>query len=305
MTATDKIEPSLPSASPALPGIAALIPLLAIVALIAGCFYFVKKYREANAPIPRSVFVWVAPQFALLVLATVSCFLQAAGTSPVVFVVVCLITLVCGILTLYVHLPHAPKAEPEDSSANNTKNSSSKQSSAKASPINLRALGIDMLVIIGAAALAFMAIDLPWSEWLFPTNPLSIAIQAAVLIGAMVIMLSLCQGHGGGMAVLVLICAIIGMVQYFTAQFRGQALLPGDILAAPTAAAVSTGYRYVFTNNCMIYLLICSPCASWRKKLDACTWQTGRICSYRRARCSGIHLGKPAPRLRHCYGLLE
>ena len=258
MTATDKIEPSLPSASPALPGIAALIPLLAIVALIAGCFYFVKKYREANAPIPRSVFVWVAPQFALLVLATVSCFLQAAGTSPVVFVVVCLITLVCGILTLYVHLPHAPKAEPEDSSANNTKNSSSKQSSAKASPINLRALGIDMLAIIGAAALAFMAIDLPWSEWLFPTNPLSIAIQAAVLIGAMVIMLSLCQGHGGGMAVLVLICAIIGMVQYFTAQFRGQALLPGDILAAPTAAAVSTGYRYVFTNNCMIAL----ACAS-------------------------------------------
>ena len=112
MTATDKIEPSLPSASPALPGIVALIPLLAIAALIVGCFYFVKKYREANAPIPRLVFVWVAPQFALLVLATVSCFLQAAGTSPVVFVVVCLITLVCGILTLYVHLPHAPKQNP-------------------------------------------------------------------------------------------------------------------------------------------------------------------------------------------------
>lgn len=244
MTATDKIEPSLPSANPTLPGIAALIPLLAIAALIACCYLFVKKYKEADARIPRSVFAWIAPQFALLILAAGSCLLKSAGVSLVVFVIVCLITLACGVLTLLVHLPNARQTDKSTSSATGHINQY----------LDLRALGIDLLIIIVAAALAFMAIDLPWSEWIFPTNPLSIAIQAAVLIGAMVIMLSLCQGHGGGMAALVLACAAVGIVQYFTAQFRGQALLPGDVLAAPTAAAVSTGYHYIFTNNCVIAL---------------------------------------------------
>ena len=266
MTGTDKIEPSLPGANPALPGMAAILPLLAIAALIACCYFFVKKYREANKPVPRSVFVWIAPQFALLILGVISCFLQAAGVSLVVFVIVCLITLTCGVLTLLAHLPNNLPTEASKEASGQTANKpSEKRNAPKLSwverinqIINLRTLGIDVLIIIGAAALAFMAIDLPWSEWLFPTNPLSIAIQAGVLIGAMVIMLALCQGHGGGMAVLVLVCAIIGTVQYFTAQFRGQALLPGDVLAAPTAAAVSTGYRYVFTNNCVIAL----ACAS-------------------------------------------
>ena len=49
------------------------------------------------------------------------------------------------------------------------------------------------------------------------------------------------------MALVPVVCCILGIAEHFVITFKGEAILPGDILALGTAMEVSEGYEFTFT----------------------------------------------------------
>lgn len=49
------------------------------------------------------------------------------------------------------------------------------------------------------------------------------------------------------MTLVPIVCCILGIAEHFVVTFKGEAILPSDILALGTAAEVSEGYEFTFT----------------------------------------------------------
>ena len=49
------------------------------------------------------------------------------------------------------------------------------------------------------------------------------------------------------MALVPVACCILGIAEHFVITFKGEAILPSDILALGTAMEVSEGYEFTFT----------------------------------------------------------
>lgn len=49
------------------------------------------------------------------------------------------------------------------------------------------------------------------------------------------------------MALVPVVCCILGIAEHFVITFKGEAILPSDILALGTAMEVSEGYEFTFT----------------------------------------------------------
>lgn len=55
------------------------------------------------------------------------------------------------------------------------------------------------------------------------------------------------QRHGGVMVLVPVVCCVLGIAEHFVITFKGEAILPSDILALGTAMEVSEGYEFTFT----------------------------------------------------------
>ena len=49
------------------------------------------------------------------------------------------------------------------------------------------------------------------------------------------------------MVLVPVVCCILGIAEHFVITFKGEAILPSDILALGTAMEVSEGYEFTFT----------------------------------------------------------
>lgn len=105
----------------------------------------------------------------------------------------------------------------------------------------------DAVCILVAATLSFRALEVAWNNNVdllpWSSETFSVALIAAFMAVAYFAFLR----RGAGPALAAVACAGVGIAQSFNCAFKGVAILPSDLLALGTAAAVSAGYDYVLT----------------------------------------------------------
>lgn len=110
-----------------------------------------------------------------------------------------------------------------------------------------------MLVVV---ALGVLALEVPYSDTAFSIAPRYAVVEGGIVALALLALLALSQGTGVGPALGVGALFAIGVAQFYVRVFKSAAILPGDLFALGTAAAVSGGYSYVFDDGVVLGLLI-------------------------------------------------
>lgn len=205
----------------------AVFPVAALALLAASSVGYARKQKSAGRPLPRSSWAWAAPPALMLVFLAVWGFM--------------------GLL----EGPLFPIGSPLASLL-----------MAGAAAVSLRREAVQdwycrrpkpvraaLAAALCAAVLActLLAIEVPFNSMLPAEGPqfwwLEMLLEALFLLA----LFFLGQRHaclcGAGVAVL----SFIGIAQYFVKRFKNSAILPTDLLALNTAAAVST--EYVFALN--------------------------------------------------------
>lgn len=103
----------------------------------------------------------------------------------------------------------------------------------------------DCLLIVLSVFVAFVVVELPYNELLLSMSLDKVFLNLGIIAAAFLAFYFFGTRRGALLAVGVLACGIIGLAQYFIVLFKNSAIIPSDLLALGTAAAVSGGYRYV------------------------------------------------------------
>lgn len=107
---------------------------------------------------------------------------------------------------------------------------------------------------------AFIVSEYPYNPRLFEMEPYFVLLGLAVLGVLFAIVFFLGQRSKASMLAFLAVCFFAGVANFFVSSFKGQPILPSDVMAIQTAAAVSGGYVYVVGNrvvaSCALLLLM-------------------------------------------------
>ena len=101
----------------------------------------------------------------------------------------------------------------------------------------------DILVIAAVSALSFVSLEIACNETFYRIPANSFGFSVGLLATVLLSLYLLGQRHGGVMALVPVVCCILGIAEHFVITFKGEAILPSDILALGTAMEVSEGYE--------------------------------------------------------------
>ena len=110
----------------------------------------------------------------------------------------------------------------------------------------------DPIALVAGAAAAYCALELPYNVNTLPTNPVSSAYQAFLILAFLVLLF---QRHGVGPAIGVGLFFLVGVAEYFVIKFKGASIAASDIFAINTAAAVSNAYTYSIDARVLLGLI--------------------------------------------------
>lgn len=120
----------------------------------------------------------------------------------------------------------------------------------------------DGLVLVAVTVLSFFMLEVPWNTLLFELK-LSYVIINLVLIAIPYIILYVIGNRRGSVLLIPLATyAVMGIAQFFVAEFKSSAILPSDLLALGTALSVSGGYSFVLSVQPLIALSLAAVAAS-------------------------------------------
>lgn len=103
---------------------------------------------------------------------------------------------------------------------------------------------------VPAAALAcFLVLEVPYNDVLLSMEADYVRLNLGLLAAACVSAWFLFQRRAAGPLALAACCLVFGLANYFLSLFKGQTVLPSDVLAVGTAAQVSVGYTYVLEDG--------------------------------------------------------
>ncbi len=106
------------------------------------------------------------------------------------------------------------------------------------------------------ALLSMWALEAPWNPSFLGIGLPYVLIEYA-LVALPLLALYLVGGRRSGATVpLTLACLVLGLAEYFVHLFKDQSILPGDIYALSTAAAVSGRYEYVIDGQVLLAAVI-------------------------------------------------
>ena len=108
---------------------------------------------------------------------------------------------------------------------------------------------------------AYVLVEATYSDAPFAVvNP---GLTLALLACALFVVWACCQRRMGAALAFLACCTLWGLANYFLSVFKGQTVLPSDVLAVSTAAEVSSGYAYVLHDAPMrsLWLLALFACA--------------------------------------------
>ena len=114
----------------------------------------------------------------------------------------------------------------------------------------------DFILIAAVAVLSVVSLEIACNNNLpnIPSNSLAFSIGFVAVL--LLIIYFIGQRHGGPMIIVPLTCCIFGIAEYFVTSFKGEAILPSDILALGTAMEVSEGYTFVFPQQIVTSLTL-------------------------------------------------
>ena len=105
------------------------------------------------------------------------------------------------------------------------------------------------IVTIACVPMGFWLMETPYNTILdqMRTQWMVLGLVVLALIFAVVYFLG--QRTKGAMVAFLAACFVSGVANHFVAQFKGQPVLPSDVLAIHTAASVGGGYEYAIDNT--------------------------------------------------------
>ncbi len=107
----------------------------------------------------------------------------------------------------------------------------------------------DLVLLFIAALISAWALEAAWNESMGQIPLAFFALSVGIVFVAMLALYFIGQRCGALPAVVVLACVGFGIGQHFILEFKSAAILPSDLLALETAAAVSGGYTYLVTDG--------------------------------------------------------
>lgn len=102
----------------------------------------------------------------------------------------------------------------------------------------------DIALLAFAAVISTWALEHAWNRQLAQIPVAFFAVSALIVFGLMLALYFLGQRSGVLATLPVVACAGFGTAQFFILRFKSAAILPSDLLALGTAAAVSGNYTY-------------------------------------------------------------
>lgn len=105
----------------------------------------------------------------------------------------------------------------------------------------------DIIIIAAVAILSFVSLEIACNETFYRIPANSFGFSVGLLASILLSLYLLGQRHGGAMVLAPVACCILGIAEHFVMTFKGEAILPSDILALGTAMEVSEGYEFTFT----------------------------------------------------------
>ena len=210
----------------------AAVPLLCLLALVAAAVLYVLRIRRLGGRIPVPTLLWAG--FFALVLAALCllCVGRLVEGDGMTFVLCSLAAMGGGMIAL------------------------TRQSSfAAIERLDARGRGgrvvgefartsRDVVALAAGTTAAFCAMELPYNVYVLPTDPVSAAYQAFLILSLLVVLYLLFQRHGVGPAIGVFLFLLVGITEYFVIKFKGASIAASDIFAIGTAAAVGGSYIY-------------------------------------------------------------
>ncbi len=85
-------------------------------------------------------------------------------------------------------------------------------------------------------------------------DPYYVMLQWLIVLGVMATLYFLGQRRGAVAMLVVIFAYAVGLAQYFTYQFKGAAILPGDVTALRTVASVGGNYTYSVETSALVGL---------------------------------------------------
>lgn len=104
----------------------------------------------------------------------------------------------------------------------------------------------DFLLLILISLLSFFIIEIPWNDRVTGLIFFHVLLNFALIVSFYLALYLLGGRRGSVLCVGIVLCTATGLAQYFVALFKSSAIVPGDLFALGTAAAVSGGYTYEF-----------------------------------------------------------
>lgn len=207
----------------------ALIPILTLVLLSAGAALHMRRDLRQGTLTRPSTFCWLAVVGVALIAAVVWCATGLYTGGPAELACLAAAAALSGTLIL------------------TRKTIGEKIGGAlerSGMPAWLRAALPAAAVLIVCTALGFLAVELPYNSYVPWMDPRCVLIQMLVILMSLTFLYLLCQRRGAGILLGVILCFVIGLAQFFVASFKSAAILPNDLFALGTAAAVSGSYVY-------------------------------------------------------------
>lgn len=102
----------------------------------------------------------------------------------------------------------------------------------------------------------FLLVEFPYNTHLFEMDLNYVALNLLLFAVFFVLIFSWGQRTKTSMVLYLLVCFIAGVASHFVALFKGQPILPSDVAALQTAAAVGGGYTYVLDDQILQAVII-------------------------------------------------
>lgn len=115
---------------------------------------------------------------------------------------------------------------------------------------------IKPFVALACIPAGFFLVEFPYNTELFAMDPYYVGIGILIMAALFAFIFFLGQRTKTSMMVFLLLCFVIGIASHFVALFKGQPILPSDVVALETAAAVGTGYIYTIDDSIVIAVMI-------------------------------------------------
>lgn len=120
-------------------------------------------------------------------------------------------------------------------------------------------LAISIILVLIGSAFAVLALEIPSNHDITWMYPLCLLLEFGLVTGVLAGLFFLFQRRGGASAAIAFALFLVGIAEYFVIKFKSMPIMPGDLSALSTAAAVAgTGYTYSLSPFCLYGAVFCA-----------------------------------------------